>query len=264
MQLFTPAAIALSNGASSSTTNADLPPSSRQTFLMPSPASEATRRPACKRSGEADHVDVGVADNGFADHASRAADDVEDTGGKSDLVCRIGEHQRAQRRELRGLEHDGAAGRQRGRDFGDDLVQRIVPRRDAADDADGSLTTSELPISSSNVCSRRNLPLSAIIEIGNSACTCVAKPIAVPTSCVIASATCGTRAFIAADSFSSHCARSSAWCGSSRVEGLARGRARRDRRPRQSHAARDRWLLRWQRRRRRSASVVAGFCQSPP
>ncbi len=47
MQLFTPAGIALSNGASSSTTNADLPPSSRVTFLMPSPATEAMRRPAC-------------------------------------------------------------------------------------------------------------------------------------------------------------------------------------------------------------------------
>ena len=46
MQLFTPAAIAFSNGASSSTTNADLPPSSRHTFLMPAPATEATRLPA--------------------------------------------------------------------------------------------------------------------------------------------------------------------------------------------------------------------------
>ena len=39
---------------------------------------------------------------------------------------------------------------------------------------------------------------------GNSACTLVAKPSAVPTSCAIASATCGTRVFIAAESFSSH------------------------------------------------------------
>ena len=46
MQLLTPAAIALSNGASSRTTNADLPPNSRQTFLMPSPATDAMRRPA--------------------------------------------------------------------------------------------------------------------------------------------------------------------------------------------------------------------------
>ena len=44
--LFTAAGIAFSNGASSRTTHADLPPSSRHTFLMPSPASAATRRPA--------------------------------------------------------------------------------------------------------------------------------------------------------------------------------------------------------------------------
>ena len=46
MQWLTPAAIALPNGASSSTTNADLPPSSRQTFRMPAPATAATRLPA--------------------------------------------------------------------------------------------------------------------------------------------------------------------------------------------------------------------------
>ena len=46
MQLLTPAGIAFSNGASSRTMKADLPPSSRQTLLMPSPATAPTRRPA--------------------------------------------------------------------------------------------------------------------------------------------------------------------------------------------------------------------------
>ena len=41
-----PAGMAFSNGASSSTTNADLPPSSSVTFLMRSPASAPTRLPA--------------------------------------------------------------------------------------------------------------------------------------------------------------------------------------------------------------------------
>ena len=54
-----------------------------------------------------------------------------------------------------------------------------------------------------------NFAFIPIIMIGNSACTLVAKPSAVPTSCAMASAICGTRVFIAADSFSSHCARSS-------------------------------------------------------
>ena len=43
-----------------------------------------------------------------------------------------------------------------------------------------------------------NFAFIPIIMIGNSACTLVAKPIAVPTSCAIASAICGTRVFIAA------------------------------------------------------------------
>ena len=41
-----PAGMAFSSGASSNTTNADLPPSSRVTFLMVSAASAATRLPA--------------------------------------------------------------------------------------------------------------------------------------------------------------------------------------------------------------------------
>jgi hypothetical protein len=73
----------------------------------------------------------------------------------------------------------------------------------------GSLITSELPSSSSSRASRMNFAFMPIIMIGNSACTLVAKPSAVPTSCAIASAICGTRVFIAADNFSSHCARSS-------------------------------------------------------
>ena len=131
-----PAAIALSNGASSSTTNADLPPSSRQTFLMPSPASDATRRPACSDPVKLTMSTSGCADDGFADDAARAADDVEHAGRQADLVRGLGEHERAERRELRRLQHHGAAGGQRRRDLRDDLVQRIVPRRHAADDAD--------------------------------------------------------------------------------------------------------------------------------
>ena len=71
MQLFTPAGIALSNGASSSTTNADLPPSSSVTFLMPSPASDATRRPACSDPVKLTMSTSGWRDDRFADDAPR-------------------------------------------------------------------------------------------------------------------------------------------------------------------------------------------------
>ncbi len=59
-----------------------------------------------QRSGEADHVDIGMRDDRFADDAAGAADDVEHAGRQADLVRRIGEHQRAKRRKLRRLQHD--------------------------------------------------------------------------------------------------------------------------------------------------------------
>ena len=65
MQLLTPAGIAFSNGASSRTMNADLPPSSRQTLLMPSPATAPTRRPATS-----DPVKLTMSTPGWATMAS--------------------------------------------------------------------------------------------------------------------------------------------------------------------------------------------------
>ena len=73
----------------------------------------------------------------------------------------------------------------------------------------GSLTTSECPSCCSIVASRMNLAFIPIIATGNSACTFVAKPSAVPTSWAMASASWGTRDFRAAANRSSHCARSS-------------------------------------------------------
>ena len=98
-----------------------------------------------QRSGEAHHVHIGMPDDRLADDATRAADDVEDAGGKTDLVRRVREHQRAERRQLRRLEDDGAAGGESRRDLRDHLMQRIVPRRDAADDADGLLHDERVP-----------------------------------------------------------------------------------------------------------------------
>src|SRR6266545_1579154 len=52
------------------------------------------------------------------------------------LGRQLGQHQRGQRRGRRGLEHDGAAGRQRRADLPDRHHQRVVPWRDLADHAD--------------------------------------------------------------------------------------------------------------------------------
>jgi ParB family chromosome partitioning protein len=51
------------------------------------------------------------------------------------VLQRAREQQRRERRQLRGLAHDGVAGRERGRDLPRPQEQREVPWRDAADDA---------------------------------------------------------------------------------------------------------------------------------
>ena len=64
-----------------------------------------------------------------------AGDDVEHAG-REDVRGDLGEAQRAQRRELGRLEHDRVAGRERGPELPGRHVQRVVPRRDRADDAE--------------------------------------------------------------------------------------------------------------------------------
>ena len=72
----------------------------------------------------------------LADHGAVAGDEVEHTGGEADLVDDLGEDERAQRCHLARLQHHRAAGGERRRDLGHDLVQRVVPRCDAPHDAD--------------------------------------------------------------------------------------------------------------------------------
>jgi hypothetical protein len=56
---------------------------------------------------------------------------------REDLAGEPREHQRRERRLLRGLQNDGVAGRQRRPDLPDGHHQRVVPGRDLPDDADG-------------------------------------------------------------------------------------------------------------------------------
>ena len=65
-----------------------------------------------------------------------AVDEVENALGHAGLVENLGEYDRVKRRDLAWLEHHRAAGGDPGRDFAGDLVERPIPRRDQADDAD--------------------------------------------------------------------------------------------------------------------------------
>ena len=77
-----------------------------------------------------------VRGDGLADLGAGAGHEVEHAGGQAGVVDDLGEDEGVERGDLAGLEHDGAAGGHGVGDLGGDLVERVVPRRDAADDAD--------------------------------------------------------------------------------------------------------------------------------
>ena len=88
------------------------------------------------RAGERDLVDARVLDEVRADRRPVARDDVDHAAREADLARELGEPQRGQRRRRVGLEHDRAAGGERGRELPGRHRQRVVPRHDLARDAD--------------------------------------------------------------------------------------------------------------------------------
>ena len=96
-----------------------------------------TERPAdAGRPGERDECDARVLDEDVSDLARRPADDVEPARRKTGLHLELGEEQRGQRRLRGGLQDDGAAGSESGRDLVGDEVEREVEGRDRTDDTD--------------------------------------------------------------------------------------------------------------------------------
>ena len=87
-------------------------------------------------AGERDQLHALVGDEHVADLRRRAGDDVQPAGRQAGLFLERREEERRQRRRRRGLEHDRAAGGERGRDLVRDEVEREVERRDRADDPD--------------------------------------------------------------------------------------------------------------------------------
>ena len=123
-----------STSASSSTTTGALPPSSRCTRARCADAAAAIALPV-----RTEPVSDTIRTAGWVTIASptglpRPHDDVEDAG-RQHLERELGQPQRRQRRELGWLQHDRVARRQRRRDLPDRHRQRVVPRRDLADDA---------------------------------------------------------------------------------------------------------------------------------
>ena len=78
----------------------------------------------------------GCSEMADADLRAGADDQVEHAGGQADLVDGLGQQVGVERGDLGRLQHHGAAGGEGRGDLADDQVQRVVPRRDGADDAD--------------------------------------------------------------------------------------------------------------------------------
>ena len=87
-------------------------------------------------AGERHHVDPGVGRHRGADLGALAVDQVEDAGRDARVVQDLGEQDRVQRGDLTRLEHHRAARGERRGDLAGDLVDRPVPGRDQAADAD--------------------------------------------------------------------------------------------------------------------------------
>ena len=120
---------------SSRITAADFPPSSSVQRAIRSPHNDAMRRPAA-----VEPVNVILSTPGFVHeqlrHLTVGGHDVEHAGRQADLLRDLREHVALARRLGRRLEHDRAAGEERGADLVADERDRRVPRDDRADDAD--------------------------------------------------------------------------------------------------------------------------------
>ena len=132
----TPLATAFFRSASSSTMLADLPPSSCATRLTVSAEALATAMPARVEPVNDIMSMPGCGDIASPTRRAVAIDEVEHARRHAGFVHHFGEQHRVHRRDFGRLQHHGAAGGQRGRHLAGDLVDRPVPRRDHADDAD--------------------------------------------------------------------------------------------------------------------------------
>ena len=114
----------------------DLPPSSSESFLGVFAVALRMMRPTSVEPVKAILSMSGCSTMRGAG-AAVAGDDVEHAGGQADLGGDLGEGEGGERGELGGLDDDGVAGGERGRDLPGEHQQREVPGDDLADDADG-------------------------------------------------------------------------------------------------------------------------------
>ena len=114
----------------------DLPPSSWATRLTVSAAAFATCAPARVEPVKDTMSMPGCAAIAAPTVGPSPLTRLKTPAGHAGLVQDLGEEDAVQRRDLGRLQHHRAAGGERRRDLAGDLVDRPVPRRDEAADAD--------------------------------------------------------------------------------------------------------------------------------
>ena len=129
-------AAARSRSASGSTITGAFPPSSQVTRIRFSPASFATTRPVSVPPVRSSLRTPPVGAERRARFGAETGDDVDDAVRNPGVARDAREHERGQRRELGRLDDDGVAGGERRRELLREDQQRMVPRRELADDAE--------------------------------------------------------------------------------------------------------------------------------
>ena len=125
------------SGRSPTNTCGDLPPHSSATcFMFDWPAYCSMSLPTSVEPVNVILATSGCSASALPGHLADAVHHVEHAGRAARFDEQFGEPQAAHRRLLGGLQHHGVAGGERGRDLPRGHQQRVVPRRDGADDAE--------------------------------------------------------------------------------------------------------------------------------
>ena len=128
---------ALSRSASAKTMNGDLPPSSSEVEARFSAELRTMWRAVVGAAGKGDVGDLRMARSARRrKSAPKPVMILTTPGGKAGLVDEPGEFEQRRRAVLRGLDHEGAAGRQRRADLDRREEELAVPGHDGGDDAD--------------------------------------------------------------------------------------------------------------------------------
>jgi hypothetical protein len=93
--------------------------------------------PSLRSAGKGDHANAGIGDEHVADPVAVSGHHVQCLRREASVAERLGEHERRNRRDRRGLQNHRVAGGEGGAELVRHQVERIVEGSDRSDNADG-------------------------------------------------------------------------------------------------------------------------------